>query len=136
MMRHWFVLIVACCLICLPANAQDELPPDGEAEPLHQPVPDYPFIATLFGVSAYCEVTFGVDEEGYTFGLYPSCTNFLFCNAARRAINEVRFKPKYENGRPEVRTNIVYPLVFVMHGQSPDDIDRSRLSPCQTSVNS
>ena len=135
-MRYLSVLVLSICLLAFPAISQEELPPDRDVEALTTAKPNYPFIAAFFGMSAYCEVRFGVDEEGYTFGLYPSCTNFLFCSAARRAINEVRFKPKYENGRPAIRTNIIYPLDFVMQGDSPQNIDRSRIRPCQESVNS
>jgi len=130
-MRCWFVPIAACCLLLLPALAQEPPPENSSAQPLTMPRPVYPRMAAFFGMSGHCEVRFSVDEEGYTFNLFPSCTDYIFCFAAKRAINEVRFTPEYENGRPQVRTNIVYPLDFVVDGRTSESIDRSRMKPCR-----
>ncbi len=128
-MRRWILPVTICLLPALPVLAQ-ELPPE-DAQPLTLPRPNYPAMASFFWMSGYCEVRFAVDQEGYAFNLYPRCTDYIFCYEAKRSVSEATFKPKYMNGRPQIRDNVVYPLSFVMEGQSPDSIDESRLKPCR-----
>lgn len=111
--------------------AQESKAPPQDAIPIEIPRPSYPPMAAFFGMIGYCEVVFAVDERGYAFNLYTSCTDYVFCFQSKKAVNEALFTPAYEYGRPRVRANVVYPFEYLLEGDTPDMIDRSGLKPCR-----
>jgi len=83
-------------------------------------------------MSGYCEVRFSVDERGYSFNHFTSCTDYVFCYESKKAVSSVLFKPAVDdNGQSRVRTEVVYPLEYVMHRVDPGTIDRDKTKPCR-----
>lgn len=132
-MRWGYVVIILLlwCWSSLEAHGQNDEPSPKEAVPLEQPVPSYPFLAGLFGMSGYCEVRFDVDERGYSFNHYTTCTDYVFCFQSKKAVTQVLFKPAYRHGEPRVRRNVIYPLEYIMEGDESGSVDRDRLKPCR-----
>lgn len=100
-------LLATACV--LPAYAQDR-----DVEVLAPPVPEFPREAAARGVQGLCYVRFSVDAEGYAFDLRASCTEPIFCNEAKLAVSRARFSPKLIGGVPTIRSNIVYPIDFIL----------------------
>ena len=132
---RWGLLVLgltAGLLSDLQVVAQEaDKPPPGEAVPVTPPTPSYPPMAVFFRMKGYCEVRFDVDERGYAFNLLTSCTDYVFCYQSKKAINAITFVPDYEDGRPIPRPNVLYPFQYIMEGDDPDSIDRSRMKPCR-----
>jgi len=94
-----------------PSGAQNQ---DAQVKTL--PQAKYPMIASWLRVEGYCEVRFAVDEEGYPFGITPSCTRPIFCFDAKRAVAAATFSPKLIDGVPSVRTNVIFPMEYAFEG--------------------
>ncbi len=60
----------------------------------------------------WCDVRFDVNRQGYPTNIAPWCSHWVFCQSAYDAVASVRFQPKMLNGRPEPRSNVVYPLEY------------------------
>lgn len=103
-----------------------------EARELKGPRANYPLIASWFNLEGYCEVQFSVDEVGFPFAVTPSCTRRIFCSEAKRAVTDAKFAPKRVNGMAQIRTNVVYPMVFFIDGSGYNkDEDPRQLELCE-----
>lgn len=132
---RWGLLVIvltAGLLSGLQVVAQEgDRPPPEDAVPVTPPLPSYPPMAAFLGIQGYCEVRFDVDERGYAFNLFTSCTEYVFCYQSKKSVSAVTFVPAYEGGAPRVRTNVVYPLEYRLEGFDSASIDRSRIKPCR-----
>jgi len=104
-----------------PAGAQNQ---DAQVNTL--PLTKFPMIASWLRVEGYCEVRFAVDEEGYPFAVTPSCTRRIFCFDAKRAVAAATFSPKLVDGVPSVRTNVIFPLVYLFDGSDYSSVNDPR----------
>lgn len=103
-----------------------------DARILTSPQPNYPNLATWLGIEGHCEVRFAVDEDGFPFSAMASCSLPVFCFEAKRAVMATTFIPKRVDGVEQVRTNIVYPLIFAFRDSDYDaDLDPRPLEPCE-----
>jgi hypothetical protein len=108
--------------------------PHNESEVITPPQPVYPSFALFFGLNGYCEV--GFDLQNYTSVRVTSvsCTSKGFCFAAERAVKAASFRVIDVPGAPNPgeRKNIVYPMVFKMHGskKEPAPSEATPLKPC------
>ncbi|KDA03031.1 energy transducer TonB [Hyphomonas oceanitis] len=121
--------LIALALLALPyvAIAKPDITTI-EAEVLEPPRPVFPLIASLLGVSGYCEVRFSVRDYGDTIKIEDAaCTSPIFCDAAINAIMKTRYKVTDEEGTkvPGRRDNIVYPMSFLLNrdAQLPNDLE-------------
>ncbi|MEM7493670.1 MAG: hypothetical protein AAF296_09830 [Pseudomonadota bacterium] len=108
-----------------------DAPISHDARPVKPPVPSYPFLASLFGMNGYCEVRFDVDERGYSFNHFTSCTDYIFCFQSKKAVADVLFEPAMDNGEPRIRRDVLYPLEYLIEDIEPGFVDRTRLKPCR-----
>ena len=123
-----FGIVLASASLLSAAHAEQT----EEAEVVVPPQPKYPRLALWFGWEGYCEVEFAIDEGGYAFSVHPMCTRQNFCFQAKRSIVDAKFKPKMSDGVPVVRTNVTYPLEFVMAGSDYDrELDQRPLKSCE-----
>ena len=83
-----------------------------DIQPITRPVPIYPPRAAANGLEGNCEVVLGVSTRGEPFNVNATCTHRLFENAARRAVEKVKFVPQIRDGLPVTVTGVVYPLEF------------------------
>ena len=115
--------------MALSTSAQEA---DRDAELIQPPMVEYPDVALWYGMTGYCEVHFTLDPEGHPVNPTPFCSHNVFCWKSKRAISELRMKPAIKNGRPDYRSNIVYPIEFSIEGWNRD-IDR-KIKPCEEFV--
>lgn len=101
-----------------------------EAQPLRPPTPSYPIEAAERGLPGHCDVQFDVDEHGVPENILPRCTHPSFCESARTAMRDVRFRPRLENGVPVARPNVVYPLTYMIDGGPQPDTNPAFLRRC------
>lgn len=113
MLRQIVWLLLTLGLTTVPAGAETGNPVDTDVQIITPPTPTYPMLANWLGVSAYCEVRFAVNEHGDPIWIRSSCTHPAFCASASTAVSEARFRPAYSDGKPRLRTDIVYPLEYV-----------------------
>jgi len=59
-----------------------------------------------------CRVTLNVTEDGRPVDLTSDCSAPVFVESAMIAVQESTFTPRYENGVPKPRYNVVMPFVF------------------------
>lgn len=118
-MRLFLCGLLSLCLPALSGYAQDKTS-DKDAQPIIPPVPTYPTMAAMLGLQGTCSVHFSVDEQGHPFGLVTFCTEPIFCYESKRAVSRVKFEPKYEEGFPVIRTDVVYPLEYTMSDYDPE----------------
>lgn len=59
-----------------------------------------------------CTISLNVTEDGRPVDLVPNCTDPVFVEPAMEAIQESSFSPRYENGIPQPRYNIIVPFSF------------------------
>lgn len=83
-----------------------------DIQPITQPIPFYPRRAEEMELQGSCEVHFGVTKRGEPFNVSAECTHYLFENAARRAVEKVKFVPQIRDGLAVTVTGVVYPLEF------------------------
>lgn len=62
--------------------------------------------------SGECTVTFNITEDARPVDLMPDCTDPVFMESAMIAVQESKLTPRYENGVPGPRYNIVVPFAF------------------------
>lgn len=64
-----------------------------------------------------CRVTLNVTEDGRPVDLASDCSAPVFVEAAMIAVQESSFTPRYENGVPRPRYNVVMPFEFQPGGR-------------------
>lgn len=100
---------------------------DRDAQPISPPIPTYPSQAIMKGLSGMCDVHFDVDRKGNVIAPKAHCTAPEFCEASEKAMSQVKFAPKLENGRTVPRYGVVYPLEYVMSRRFDNE---GALQPC------
>ena len=99
--------IIALFSFALPSVA------DTDVQPIAPPAPSYPIELGQQGLSANCQSTFNVSEEGFVeTGIEVDCTHPGFVEVTRKAIRSLRFEPKIVDGEPVRMTGIVYPIEY------------------------
>lgn len=73
---------------------------------------DYPKAMERYAMNGTCQVLFDIAESGAAMNIRPTCSHDGFTDEAARAVTVVRFSPPYHCGKPVVRKDVVYPLVF------------------------
>ena len=144
-MGHWVGAVCLSVILCGAAMGQGadigENTESHDVQVLRPPVPNYPFLAQLFGLEGICYVRFTVDELGHTANHGTTCSKVIFCDAAEAAVFDALFAPKRIEGVPMARDNIVYPLEFSLADYGPDgeilpepaeeDRDWGSMKPCE-----
>lgn len=130
MRRHLAVLAVAIGLASQPPAfseipAEDLTSEDREAQPIRPPQPSYPQLAARVGLPGRCTVLFDVDHRGYPVNIRPFCTHPVFCQSASEAMSKVVFTPKTIGGHAVPRSNVVYPLEYMIGDNEEDQKARS-----------
>jgi len=59
-----------------------------------------------------CRVTLNVTEDGRPVDLTSDCSAPVFVESAMIAVQESTFTPRYENGMPKPRYNVIMPFAF------------------------
>lgn len=93
-----------------PATAH---PQNQEAKPIHQEAPKYPIEALRNNETGIVQLRVRVDAEGLPadVSIENSSGSRNLDRAARAAVSQWRFSPKYENGLP-VSSDILIPVEF------------------------
>ena len=101
--------------LALPSSA------DTDAQPIALPHPEYPLDMAQQGISAECQSTFNVSEEGFVeAGIEIECTHPGFMEATRSAIQTLRFEPKLVDGEPVRMNGVVYPIQYMVCSEPED----------------
>ena len=114
--------ILAAMLIGLGVQADPGASAEGPAndtEVIRPPAPNYPFLASFFGVPGRCEVHFDLHDGGrHTHVRAVYCSHQVFCAEAEMAVRNaiVRVVDVPGTLTPGSRYNIVYPIEFRMYG--------------------
>lgn len=74
--------------------------------------PVYPPRALAAGVGASCSVRLNVTETGFPVDIMADCDDARFIDSAAEAARNTLFQPRYSNGVPEPRLNVVLPFTF------------------------
>ena len=74
--------------------------------------PVYPPRALTAGISADCRVQMNITEAGQPVDLVAECTDPRFIESALAAAEQTVFVPRFTNGRPEPRHNVILPFSF------------------------
>ena len=77
-------------------------------------VPVYPPRALAAGDSADCRVRMNVTEAGEPVDLTAECTDPQFVESALAAAAQTVFVPRFTNGWPEPRYNVILPFTFAV----------------------
>mgnify|MGYP001087980988 CR=1 FL=1 len=85
---------------------------DRVAQPVTQPLPDYPMRALERGISGTCEVRFDLTPQGKPYNVVPDCSNSVFEQSAKRAVSRTDFLPQIRNGQALEQKNMIFPLVY------------------------
>jgi TonB family protein len=85
---------------------------DRDAQPIAPPRPVYPEAAVNEAKSGSCNVVVDVTAEGYPINVMAKCSDPVFVNSAKTAVEAVRFVPKVVDGQAVPRTGVVYPLEY------------------------
>jgi len=85
---------------------------DRTTQPIAPPILTYPRAAIDRELEGTCDVTFDVSLKGQPFNVRPLCTHSVFQCEAKRAIENVSFMPRIEDGQPVERHDVVYPIEF------------------------
>lgn len=88
---------------------------DRDTQPIDLPRPEYPIDLAADGVSAHCDNYFDVSAEGYVINLEVKCGHPGFVASSRNAVSALRFEPKIVDGKAVTRTDVVYPLKYVVN---------------------
>lgn len=88
-------------------------PQNQEAKPIHQEAPKYPIEALRNNESGTVQLRVSVDKEGMPadVSIEKSSGSRSLDRAARAAVSQWRFSPKFENGVP-VPSDILIPVEF------------------------
>ena len=101
-------------MFALPGTAE----PDRDAQPLEHPKVVYPEEMAAKGISAKCEAKFDVSKDGRPENISVSCNNDGFIDATMNAVWTIRFAPKLVDGKPVRRSNVVYPIIYHIEGNT------------------
>ena len=83
-----------------------------DAKIVESVTPVYPPRALAAGVSAECRVQMNVTEAGQPVDLTAECTDPRFVDSALEAAGQTVFAPRFSNGKPEPRHNVILPFTF------------------------
>lgn len=123
-------------IIAAPAHGHPEDEPHHDVEILKRPEVSFPAWAKLFGVSAYCEVRFTLDDYTLLTVTETSCTNKTFCGAATDGIKtaDLRVIDIAGTGATPGRASAVYPLEFIFGERTEEKVaalTQRELLPCE-----
>lgn len=85
---------------------------DRVAQPVTQPLPDFPMRALERGISGSCEVRFDLTPQGKPYNVVPDCSHPVFEQSAKRAVSRTDFLPQIRDGQALEQKNMVFPLVY------------------------
>ena len=74
--------------------------------------PVYPSRALASGQGGQCRVRLNVTETGFPVDIVADCSDEVFVESAQEAARNTVFHPRYSNGLPEPRINVVLPFTF------------------------
>jgi|GEM_PF-1788352 len=74
--------------------------------------PVYPPRALAAGDGASCNVRLNVTETGFPVDIMADCDDPRFVDSASDAARNTLFQPRFSNGVPEPRINVVLPFTF------------------------
>ncbi|MEL7454052.1 MAG: energy transducer TonB, partial [Pseudomonadota bacterium] len=81
-----------------------------DASLISQDAADYPREALRNELTGSCTVSLNVSETGTATDVKAECTDPVFIESAEAAGRSARFTPRFENGTPAPRYNIIIPL--------------------------
>ncbi|MBC6906460.1 energy transducer TonB [Saccharophagus sp. K07] len=88
---------------------------DGEMIPLTVVQPEYPRRAAQRGTEGYCTVEFTVSANGTTKDAFiADCSDSVFQNAALKAAEKIKYKPRVVDGQPVDVPGVQYKFLFQM----------------------
>lgn len=88
---------------------------DGEMIPLTVVQPEYPRRAAQTGKEGYCTVEFTVAANGTTKDAFVvDCPDSVFQNAALKAAEKIKYKPRVVDGQPVDVPGVQYKFLFQM----------------------
>ena len=85
---------------------------DKPAQPITAPNVVYPQRMLQREMEGSCEVRFDLSARGQPFNINANCTHSGFESSATRAVAGSRFSPKFVDGQPVERRNVVYPIDY------------------------
>lgn len=105
--------------------AQPSIADDRDAQPIAPPKVTYPDAMIAQKIGSNCEIKFDVTAEGFVENVVPECDHPGFVDSARNAVLTLRFKPKFVDGKPVPRKNVVYPISYHIAFETPTETDSS-----------
>ena len=93
-------------------QAQCRARPVVDAKVLQAAPPVYPPRALATGAGADCRVRLNVTETGFPVDIMAECTDAQFVDSAAEAARNTVFQPRFSNGVPEPRINVILPFTF------------------------
>lgn len=93
-------------------QAQCRARPLVDAKVLEPAAPIYPPRALAAGAGAECRVNLNVTETGFPVDIVANCDDARFIASAAEAARSTVFQPRYSNGVPEPRINVILPFSF------------------------
>ncbi len=94
------------------AQAQCKTSSVVDAKVLQGAQPVYPSRALAAGQGAQCRVRLNVTETGFPVDIKAECSDEQFEESAIEAARNTVFQPRYSNGMPEPRINVILPFTF------------------------
>lgn len=99
---------------CIAIGKMSPWDPNQEQEPLYRKNPDYPMSYARRGREGWVRLSFDISEYGFVENITVLESNggALFANEGLKALEQWRYAPKFENGKPVVAKELVVQLDF------------------------
>lgn len=99
---------------CIAIGKMSPWDPNQEQEPLYRKNPEYPMSYARRGKEGWVRLSFDISEYGFVENItvLESRGGALFANEGLKALEQWRYAPKFENGKPVVAKELVVQLDF------------------------